>query len=239
MERRKQILELLRRFDREFEASLAGLSVEEQLIVTAFLRIVVPIFIERSDGYYAKFYELYEKEILEKLRSKAKPLNNLKLTDYFVQDSLKLVDLQHELKIEVRNGNEQHLSDEEFQSFVKRALNQINLKHQALLMAEPPEGSPAKQLSTRSKPKNSTSQNEIRPGVDQDPEMQPLGDREEYMSIEECAKFLGRSKVTIHEYKKKGLPCFKLGRTIKFKKSEVLNFMRQQNRKSGNKRRNS
>src|ERR1041384_3938430 len=45
-------------------------------------------------------------------------------------------------------------------------------------------------------------------------------------NIPELASFLRCSKVTIHEYKKKGLPFYKIGRKILFKKSEVLNFMK-------------
>jgi excisionase family DNA binding protein len=44
-------------------------------------------------------------------------------------------------------------------------------------------------------------------------------------NISELADFLRCSKVSIHKYKKKGLPFYKIGRKILFKKSEVLNFM--------------
>ena len=45
-------------------------------------------------------------------------------------------------------------------------------------------------------------------------------------SILELAKFLRCSKVSIHNYKKLGMPFYRIGRKILFKKNEVLNFMK-------------
>lgn len=225
MERRKQILELVRRFDKDLDTSLDGLSHEDQLIIVKFLKKVIPIFCGKEEGYYDLFYQLYETEILEVLRNKARKLQNLKLTDYFAQESMKLVDLQHELKIPARSADDQMLSDEDYQTFMEKLTRMVNLRYQLLLTAEPKETEKRTANSKVAKVKSNDNQ------IDED-EIQALGDREEYMSITECAKFLGRSKVTIHEYKKQGLPCYKIGRTVKFKKSEVLNFMRQQEKKS-------
>lgn len=50
-------------------------------------------------------------------------------------------------------------------------------------------------------------------------------DEEVTFSIDDLAKFLRCSKVSIHKYKKKGLPFYRTGRKILFIKSEVLNFM--------------
>jgi excisionase family DNA binding protein len=49
---------------------------------------------------------------------------------------------------------------------------------------------------------------------------------EEHYSIKELATFLHCSKVSIHNYKKLGLPFYRIGRKILFKKQEVLNFMK-------------
>jgi excisionase family DNA binding protein len=49
---------------------------------------------------------------------------------------------------------------------------------------------------------------------------------EEHFNIEELANFLKCSKVTIHQYKKKGLPYYRVGRKVLFKRSEVLDFMK-------------
>jgi excisionase family DNA binding protein len=48
---------------------------------------------------------------------------------------------------------------------------------------------------------------------------------DEHFTISELAKFLGCSLVSVHNYKKKGLPFYRMGRKILFKKSEVLLFM--------------
>lgn len=218
MDRRKQILELQRRFDKDFESGLTNLTNEEQLIVTSAFKTVVPIFQERSEGYYERAYAIYEKEILERLRNKAKPIYNLRLLDYMVQDSMKLVHVQHDLKV---NNDDQFLSDEELDDFLVKVSRLVNLKHQMLLLQ-----GPGVQTTT-----NVALSEKIDAEPDGNPKAEPLGDHEEYMTIAECAKFLGRSKVTIHEYKKQGLPCYKIGRTVKFKKSEVLGFMRQQEKK--------
>ena len=50
-------------------------------------------------------------------------------------------------------------------------------------------------------------------------------DEEVTFNIKELASFLRCSKVSIHKYKKKGLPFYRIGRKILFKKSEILNFM--------------
>lgn len=49
---------------------------------------------------------------------------------------------------------------------------------------------------------------------------------EEHFNILELAQFLKCSKVSVHKYKKKGLPFYRIGRKILFKKTEVLNFMK-------------
>lgn len=217
MERRKQILELDTRFCKDFEAGLANLTNEEQLIVTSFFKTVLPIFQERSEGYYVRFYSIYEKEILERLRSKARTIHNLKLTDYLVQDSLRLIYIQHNSQVV---DDDHLLSDAEFDDFLSEVSRLIHLKHEILLL----QGSNApKERPAREEKRNADSASELK--------AEALGDHEEYMTIAECAKFLGRSKVTIHEYKKQGLPCYRIGRTVKFKKSEVLGFMRQWERK--------
>ena len=51
-------------------------------------------------------------------------------------------------------------------------------------------------------------------------------DKEEHFNIRQCAKFLGCSLVSIHSYKKRGLPYYRIGRKVLFKKSEVLDFMK-------------
>ncbi len=63
---------------------------------------------------------------------------------------------------------------------------------------------------------------------EQKKEVDKKGDEEkaETFNILELAKFLRCSKVSIHNYKKLGMPFYRIGRKILFKKNEVLNFMR-------------
>lgn len=56
--------------------------------------------------------------------------------------------------------------------------------------------------------------------------IESLKGKEEHFSIRELADFLHCSKVSIHNYKKLGLPFYRIGRKILFKKQEVLNFMK-------------
>jgi excisionase family DNA binding protein len=51
-------------------------------------------------------------------------------------------------------------------------------------------------------------------------------EKAETFTIYELAKFLRCSKVSIHNYKKLGMPFYRIGRKILFKKNEVLNFMK-------------
>jgi excisionase family DNA binding protein len=57
----------------------------------------------------------------------------------------------------------------------------------------------------------------------------PSQETSEYLDIEGLSDFLGCSEQTIHTYKKKrGLPYFKKGKTVLFKKSEVLEWMKSE-----------
>ncbi len=54
---------------------------------------------------------------------------------------------------------------------------------------------------------------------------------EEVFNVLELSKFLRCSKVSIHNYKKLGMPFYRIGRKLLFKKAEVLNFMKSLKRK--------
>jgi excisionase family DNA binding protein len=60
----------------------------------------------------------------------------------------------------------------------------------------------------------------------------PVHDQEEHFSIADCARFLGCSVVSIHNYKKQGMPYYRIGRKVLFKKSEVLAFMKKSMKKA-------
>lgn len=49
---------------------------------------------------------------------------------------------------------------------------------------------------------------------------------EDVFSIRELMGFLRCSKASIHNYKKLGMPFYKIGRKLLFRKNEVLNFMK-------------
>lgn len=49
---------------------------------------------------------------------------------------------------------------------------------------------------------------------------------EDVFNIGELMGFLRCSKASVHNYKKSGMPFYKIGRKILFRKNEVLNFMR-------------
>jgi excisionase family DNA binding protein len=51
-------------------------------------------------------------------------------------------------------------------------------------------------------------------------------DEDQTFNIAELAGFLKCSKVTVHKYKKRGMPFYRVGRKILFRKNEVLDFMR-------------
>lgn len=58
-------------------------------------------------------------------------------------------------------------------------------------------------------------------------------EQDEELSITELAKYLKRSKVTIHAYKKNGVfPYYQTGRTVYFKKSEVDKALEVGNKKT-------
>ena len=221
MKRYKQLIELYTRFTKDFDASLANLTNEEQLIITGASQKIVLLFQEQKENHLVSVHEIFEKEILRTLRDKAKAFHQLRLMEYFDSEASRLVEVLAELgvKIEYSTG-EQELNDEEYKNFLHNAFMYIEHKHERLLLTKPER--------VRKKAKEN---NELDEELSGEPEMQAKGDREELMDIEACAKFLDCSKVTIHEYKNQGMPHYQVGRTVKFKKDEVLNFMRQQNKK--------
>lgn len=56
----------------------------------------------------------------------------------------------------------------------------------------------------------------------------------EHFNIAGLASFLNCSKVSVHSYKKMGLPFYRLGRKVLFKKTEVMDFMKGLKRKLTN-----
>ncbi len=50
--------------------------------------------------------------------------------------------------------------------------------------------------------------------------------KDEVFSIPELMGFLRCSKPSVHNYKKLGMPFYRIGRKILFKKQEVLTFMK-------------
>jgi hypothetical protein len=61
---------------------------------------------------------------------------------------------------------------------------------------------------------------------DQEKENKKENEQEVYFDISELASFLHCTKATIHNYKKNGLPFYKVRRKLIFQKSVVLDFMK-------------
>ena len=56
-----------------------------------------------------------------------------------------------------------------------------------------------------------------------------MGD--EILTREELANYLKLTPRTIDRLRKTGLPCFKIGDSVRFKKDEVLKWIDEQNKK--------
>ena len=54
----------------------------------------------------------------------------------------------------------------------------------------------------------------------------------DFMTRKETMKFLDCSSPTLIAYQKKGLPYYRIGRTIKFKQSEISTFLKVTNLKN-------
>lgn len=66
-------------------------------------------------------------------------------------------------------------------------------------------------------------------------EVLSIEDGIEHFTIKELAAFLRCSIVSIHNYKKMGMPFYRVGRKVLFKKQEVLAFMKSINSKNNKK----
>jgi len=64
-------------------------------------------------------------------------------------------------------------------------------------------------------------------GIATEPKQEKTAKENEHLTMNQLTEFLSCSKVTVHNYKNRGLPYFRVGRKLLFKKSEVLDFMRK------------
>ncbi|HLG03784.1 MAG TPA: helix-turn-helix domain-containing protein [Bacteroidia bacterium] len=68
------------------------------------------------------------------------------------------------------------------------------------------------------------------------PEVPAQETEDEFFDITGLIGFLRCSKASVHNYKKQGLPFYRVGRKILFRKSYVLDFMKERReRKKGHK----
>lgn len=59
----------------------------------------------------------------------------------------------------------------------------------------------------------------------------PPQEQDEELTISQLADRLNCSKVTIHKYRKQGLPSYQIGRKVLFSWQEVLDFMGQKKKR--------
>jgi hypothetical protein len=137
MARHKLILLLAQKFLHDFEESLKGFSNEEQIHITDIL-IESALRFEKNEEYESVYNSTIEL-LIRKYRSKIKTLNNKRLSDYFLQESLMFFDLQYDLKIDDDN---QHMTDEEYTSFMKQVKNILSNHRYHTLLSMPPVSEP-------------------------------------------------------------------------------------------------
>ena len=72
----------------------------------------------------------------------------------------------------------------------------------------------------------------VKEGIETKTSKQNRENEDEFLTAEEAAQFLKVSLVSIHNWKRdKGLRFYRLGRSIRFKKLELLAFAEQRDRK--------
>ena len=54
---------------------------------------------------------------------------------------------------------------------------------------------------------------------------------DEHFTIEGLTTFLNCSKASVHNYKKNGMPYYRIGRKVLFQKSEILAFLKTHGKK--------
>lgn len=110
---------LVSRFSKDLKESLQAFSDEEKINVIDILVEVANRFERKED--YDEVYRSCIDTILTTYRSKSKKLFSLKLTDYFVQDSLMFTDLLFDK--DLGDTYEQNMNDDEYKSFIKQVRN--------------------------------------------------------------------------------------------------------------------
>lgn len=81
----------------------------------------------------------------------------------------------------------------------------------------------------------------VEKAIDERQQEQPspqVQNNDEHFDIMQLAKFLHCSKMSVHNYKKMGMPFYRIGRKVLFKKTEVLSFMRMLRNKANERKRN-
>lgn len=120
------ILDFGAKFSDDLKASLLAFTDEEKVDVLELL-FESAKRLERKEDYDTIYHSCID-PILTKYKSKSSELFDRKLTDYFIHDSYKLIDLMHEKKI--NDFKNQHLTDEEYKSFMWMTKNLLfNERH--------------------------------------------------------------------------------------------------------------
>ena len=152
-DRHKFFLRYQMKFSADFKNSLEGFSPDEQIHIMDGLIAVVALYQKTPIDFDAigKVMEGLQK----KYRNRFVNFYNTQLTEYFNEQSMKHLHLQHELKVEGAGREENFFTEEERQEFLKSVEKLFPLHKEIMYLYSEPEGEKKEALGeTKTKKKN-------------------------------------------------------------------------------------
>ncbi|MFZ5553157.1 MAG: hypothetical protein ACOZCO_08590 [Bacteroidota bacterium] len=154
------LLKLSGNFSKDFERSIEGFTLEEQIHITEVLVEAAQRFEKDKDqNEHENIYNSTIDVLQKKYRKKLSPFMNCKLSDYLVQDSHKLLDLQYDE--DIIDDEHQFMDDNEYKNYMQRVKSILYNYRSSLMMRSDAEGEEDKPLSGEKEKKLNSKESKV------------------------------------------------------------------------------
>jgi len=117
------------KFARELESSIGNLPGDDKIDILTVLSEITVMFENGSD--YAPVHKIIDERLLLKYKGKLKTFYNKGITDYLLQRSFKLLELQDELG---KDDPEQFLSDDEYKTYLEMLHRLLRMRRELAIV---------------------------------------------------------------------------------------------------------
>jgi excisionase family DNA binding protein len=175
-----------------------------------------------------------EQNLLKKYGSHFRNYAGRQLSKYFNPETALLSSLLFtDNEFNAMSAEEQVLNDKDCLSFIWYCNNALSLDIKYLYLQKQPQV----EVLTEKVIEKETIQVETKESEEtvilsvENKQVSEQAPNDDYMNIGQLAGFLNCSKVTLNKYRNQGLPYFRIGRKILFKKTEVLDYMKNKKKR--------